>query len=34
VPFYERHGYAALERADTLMPNGEMLPIVRMAKRV
>lgn len=34
VPFYERHGYAALERADTLMPNGETLPIVRMAKRV
>lgn len=34
VPFYERHGYRALERADTLMPNGETLPIVRMAKQV
>ncbi len=34
VPFYERHGYAAIERADTVMPNGETLGIVRMAKRV
>jgi GNAT superfamily N-acetyltransferase len=33
VPFYERHGYAALDRADTVMPNGETLAVVRMAKR-
>ncbi len=34
VPFYARHGYAAAGRADTLMPGGQTLAVVRMTKQV
>ena len=34
VPFYRAHGYAALENLQVPLTNGEMLPIVRMAKEI
>jgi GNAT superfamily N-acetyltransferase len=34
VPFYRAHGYAALENLQVPLSNGEMLPIVRMAKEI
>jgi GNAT superfamily N-acetyltransferase len=30
IPLYEASGYAVVERADVLLPNGECLPIARM----
>jgi GNAT superfamily N-acetyltransferase len=32
VPFYRRHGYAELEPMDLPLANGDVLPIVKMAK--
>jgi GNAT superfamily N-acetyltransferase len=32
VPFYRRHGYAELGPIDLPLANGEVLPIVKMAK--
>jgi len=32
VPFYRRHGYSEGEREDLPLANGEVLPIVKMAK--
>jgi GNAT superfamily N-acetyltransferase len=32
VPFYERRGYAAIERMEVPLPEGGSLPIVRMEK--
>jgi len=32
VPFYRRHGYAEIETMDLPLANGEVLPIVKMAK--
>ena len=32
VAFYQRHGYAEFEPMDLPLANGEVLPIVRMAK--
>jgi GNAT superfamily N-acetyltransferase len=32
VPLYEALGFVAIGRADTVMPNGVRLPIVRMRK--
>lgn len=32
VPFYRRWGYVELERIELPLPNGQSLPIVRMAK--
>ena len=32
VPFYLRHGYAELDRIDLPLANGDVLPIVKMAK--
>lgn len=32
VPFYERHGFAAGERIDAALPDGVVLPIVRMER--
>ena len=32
VPLYEAMGYKAVERIDTLLPDGEILAIVRMKK--
>ena len=34
VAFYRAHGYAALENLQVPLSNGEMLPIVRMAKEI
>ena len=34
VGFYRAHGYAALENLQVPLSNGEMLPIVRMAKEI
>jgi GNAT superfamily N-acetyltransferase len=34
VPFYRAQGYAALENLQVPLTNGEMLPIVRMAKEI
>jgi N-acetylglutamate synthase-like GNAT family acetyltransferase len=34
IPFYRARGYAELESLGVALPNGESLPIVRMAKRV
>ncbi len=34
VPLYRARGYAELERMGVPLPDGEMLPIVRMAKRL
>jgi GNAT superfamily N-acetyltransferase len=34
VAFYRAKGYTAVENQDVLLANGEMLPIVRMAKAV
>lgn len=31
-PLYARHGYVAVERTDTPLTNGALLPIVRMVK--
>ncbi len=32
APFYRRHGYAEIERMELPLANGEVLPIVKMAK--
>jgi GNAT superfamily N-acetyltransferase len=34
VPFYRAQGYAEVERESVLLGNGELLPIVKMAKRL
>ncbi len=34
VAFYRAKGYVALENVDVRLSNGEMLPIVRMAKEI
>jgi GNAT superfamily N-acetyltransferase len=34
VAFYRARGYAALENLEVRLSNGEMLPIVRMAKEI
>ncbi len=34
VAFYRAEGYAALENLEVRLSNGEMLPIVRMAKEI
>jgi len=34
VPLYERYGYIEIGRVDLPLSNGEVLPIVRMAKKV
>jgi GNAT superfamily N-acetyltransferase len=34
VAFYRAKGYAALENLQVPLSNGEMLPIVRMAKEI
>lgn len=32
VPLYRLRGYTELERVDVPLPNGEVLPVIRMAK--
>jgi GNAT superfamily N-acetyltransferase len=32
VPLYRLRGYVELERVDVPLPNGEVLPVIRMAK--
>jgi GNAT superfamily N-acetyltransferase len=32
IPLYERYGYAAVERVELPLSNGETLPIVKMVK--
>lgn len=32
VPFYRHHGYAEFEREDLPLADGDVLPIIRMAK--
>jgi hypothetical protein len=32
VPLYRLRGYAELERVNVPLPNGEVLPVVRMTK--
>lgn len=32
VPVYRRRGYLELERVEVPLPNGEVLPVIRMAK--
>jgi GNAT superfamily N-acetyltransferase len=32
VPLYRLRGYTALERVDVPLPNGEVLPVIRMEK--
>lgn len=34
IPLYRRHGYVEEERIDLPLANGEVLPIVRMTKRI
>jgi hypothetical protein len=34
VAFYQAKGYAALENLEACLANGEVLPIVKMAKRL
>jgi len=34
LPLYTQRGYREIERTDVPLPNGEFLPIVRMAKSV
>jgi GNAT superfamily N-acetyltransferase len=34
VPLYRLRGYAELERVDVPLPNGEVLPVIRMTKSV
>ena len=34
VPLYRAHGYIPMENLQVLLGNGEVLPIVRMEKRV
>jgi GNAT superfamily N-acetyltransferase len=34
VPFYQAHGYSPLESLNVTLGNGEVLPIVRMAKQL
>jgi GNAT superfamily N-acetyltransferase len=34
VPLYEKFGYVAIEQVDLPLANGEVLPIMRMAKRI
>jgi GNAT superfamily N-acetyltransferase len=34
VPLYRLRGYLELERVDVPLPNGEVLPVIRMAKSV
>lgn len=34
VPLYRLRGYTELERVDVPLPNGEVLPVIRMAKSV
>ncbi|MEO8724601.1 MAG: GNAT family N-acetyltransferase [Acidobacteriaceae bacterium] len=34
VPFYRHHGYSEAEPLDVALPNGAMLPIVRMVKQI
>jgi hypothetical protein len=33
VAFYQAQGYVSLENLEVRLGNGEMLPIVKMAKR-
>ena len=34
VPVYRRRGYLELERVEVPLPNGEVLPVIRMAKSI
>jgi GNAT superfamily N-acetyltransferase len=34
VPLYEKYGYVPVEKLDLPLQNGEVLPIVKMTKRV
>jgi len=34
VPLYEKHGYVPVEKVDLPLSNGEVLPILKMGKRV
>lgn len=34
VPLYRLRGYIELERVDVPLPNGEVLPVIRMAKSI
>ena len=34
VPLYRLRGYAEVERVDVPLPNGEVLPVIRMTKSI
>jgi hypothetical protein len=34
VPLYRLRGYVELERVNVPLPNGEILPVIRMTKSV
>ena len=34
VPLYRAHGFEEIERIEVALPNGESLPVIRMAKQV
>jgi len=34
VPFYEAEGFAVLERTDAVLPDGVVLPLVRMRRSI
>jgi hypothetical protein len=34
VPLYRLRGYMEIERVDVPLPNGDVLPVIRMTKSV
>jgi len=34
VPLYTLKGYRSLDQVDVPLPNGEVLPVIRMTKQI